>query len=405
MRILCIYILLLPALKTYSPNSVLASVQFVPEGSAVKIPCDGYVTAVELTDSPQDCNLYCDVDVNAVGNPVTVVADKWNISITGIIKKPKSSVICRLHSSSVETDRIPLAAESTTQTGRNSTRGGQTMTRSSGGEDENQVVYSMLDGGRHQQQNVITSDNECVYSQIKVSLADRGADKPSRVAMEAPPVTVMPVTGGTINMMEYLLQGSVLDQSLDSLLHRLRGLCDNMEPESFADHELVYLLKGQQGNPFILRARRSLAHPTAPWHLRYLGQPEVGDKSRHALVRNCVDVAASHSLPDFLNEMGFRMDHEFVAKGHIFRKVELSVLAPAGQDTVSEDMRSFAEQLKPLVHLEKIDPKRLICHKMSCVDWGRIFVPKYQETVCEIPGSTFSIAAEPQHALIELELK
>lgn len=34
-----------------------------------------------------------------------------------------------------------------------------------------------------------------------------------------------------------------------------------MEPESFADHELVYLLKGQQGNPFLLRARRSLLHP------------------------------------------------------------------------------------------------------------------------------------------------
>lgn len=27
--------------------------------------------------------------------------------------------------------------------------------------------------------------------------------------MEAPPVTVMPVTGGTINMMEYLLQGNM----------------------------------------------------------------------------------------------------------------------------------------------------------------------------------------------------
>lgn len=161
-----------------------------------------------------------------------------------------------------------------------------------------------------------------------------------------------------------------------------------MEPDNFTDHELVYLLKGQQGNPFILRARRSLSHPTSPWHLRYLGQPEVGDKSRHTLVRNCVDVAASHSLPEFLNEMGFRMDHEFVASGHIFRKgamkvvvsrlsrilvpgntentermcssylVELSVLAPAGQDTVSEDMRSFAEQLKPLVHLEKIDPSK-----------------------------------------------
>lgn len=82
------------------------------------------------------------------------------------------------------------------------------------------------------------------------------------------------------------------------------------------------------------------------------------------------------------------MDHEFVTSGHIFRKgamkvvvcnvsrvlvpgntentermslshlVELSVLAPAGQDTVSEDMRSFAEQLKPLIHLEKIDPSK-----------------------------------------------
>lgn len=97
--------------------------------------------------------------------------------------------------------------------------------------------------------------------------------------MEAPPVTVMPITSGTINMMEYLLQGSVLDSALESLLHRLRGLCDNMEPETFTDHELVYLLKGQQGNPFILRARRSLSNPTAPWHLRYLGQPEVGDKA------------------------------------------------------------------------------------------------------------------------------
>ena len=38
--------------------------------------------------------------------------------------------------------------------------------------------------------------------------------------------------------------------------------------------------------------------------------------------------------------------------------VELSVLAPSGSDAVAEDMRNFAEQLKPLVALEKIDPKR-----------------------------------------------
>lgn len=39
--------------------------------------------------------------------------------------------------------------------------------------------------------------------------------------------------------------------------------------------------------------------------------------------------------------------------------VELSVQAPLGQDAIAEDMRIFAEQLKPLVQLEKIDYKRL----------------------------------------------
>ena len=39
--------------------------------------------------------------------------------------------------------------------------------------------------------------------------------------------------------------------------------------------------------------------------------------------------------------------------------VELSVLAPTGQDAIAEDMRGFAEQLRPLVILEKVDYKRL----------------------------------------------
>lgn len=39
--------------------------------------------------------------------------------------------------------------------------------------------------------------------------------------------------------------------------------------------------------------------------------------------------------------------------------VELSVLAPSGQDAIAEDMRCFAEQLRPLVQLEKVDYKRL----------------------------------------------
>jgi len=39
--------------------------------------------------------------------------------------------------------------------------------------------------------------------------------------------------------------------------------------------------------------------------------------------------------------------------------VELSVVAPTGQDHLAEDMKVFAEQLKPLVQLDKVDHRRL----------------------------------------------
>ena len=41
------------------------------------------------------------------------------------------------------------------------------------------------------------------------------------------------------------------------------------------------------------------------------------------------------------------------------KKILLQVLAPQGQDAIGEDMRAFADQLRPLVQLEKIDYKRL----------------------------------------------
>jgi len=50
------------------------------------------------------------------------------------------------------------------------------------------------------------------------------------------------------------------------------------------------------------------------------------------------------------------MANEPISQSYI---VELSVVAPTGQENVGEEMRVFAEQLKPLVQLEKIDYKRL----------------------------------------------
>ncbi|XP_008547062.1 mediator of RNA polymerase II transcription subunit 18 [Microplitis mediator] len=191
---------------------------------------------------------------------------------------------------------------------------------------------------------------------------------------------------------EYLLQGSILDSAVEVLLHRLRGLCDNVDsgPESFHDHEACFSIRrGPTEAPLSLRVRRAIDYPDMPFQLRYIGQPELGDKSRPTIVRSSIDIGTSNTVIEFLTELGCRLDFEYIVRGYMFRKgrmkvtvskifkmpqgkvletvepisqsylVELSVLAPSGQDAIAEDMRIFAEQLRPLVQLEKIDYNRL----------------------------------------------
>ncbi|GFS91390.1 mediator of RNA polymerase II transcription subunit 18 [Nephila pilipes] len=190
---------------------------------------------------------------------------------------------------------------------------------------------------------------------------------------------------------EFLMQGSIMDTSCEVLLHRLRGLCDNADenPETFHDYEMVFQIRGPTGTPLVLRARQALDHPEMPWHLRYIGQPEIGDKNRATMIRSCIDVDTSNNVVQFLNELGFRLDYEFVLKGFMFRKgrmkvtvakvcrllqqnnpdsiepvsqsylVELSVVAPTGQEALADEMKAFSEQLKPLVQLDKFDHRRL----------------------------------------------
>lgn len=49
---------------------------------------------------------------------------------------------------------------------------------------------------------------------------------------------------GRQNQLEYFLQGSVGKESVNTLLHRLRGLCDGASRQSaeFKDHEMLYTL-------------------------------------------------------------------------------------------------------------------------------------------------------------------
>lgn len=210
---------------------------------------------------------------------------------------------------------------------------------------------------------------------------------------------------------EFLLQGSVLDTCVQRVLHRfvivsdfvssdlylnisslrLKGLCDNVEtaPEQFSDYEACFSLRSpisdqlQAQQPLLLRVRRSNdpSDASMPFQLRYIGNPEL-DVKKPTLVRASFDISCSPTIIDFLTEMGCRLEFEYSIRGYLFRKgrmkisvskifkvnqepisqsylVELSVLAPTGQDAVAEDMRIFAEKLKPLVQLEKIDYKRL----------------------------------------------
>ena len=142
--------------------------------------------------------------------------------------------------------------------------------------------------------------------------------------------------------------------------------------------------------------------PRTPWQMRYLGQPEISQQ-RSTVVRSCHDIACSENAVEFLSQLGFRLEFEFAAKGFIFRKgrmkitvskvfkilpagpthppppanalpngptealeplsnshlVELSVLAPSGSDAIAEDMKNFAEQLRPLVSLDKIGANKV----------------------------------------------
>jgi len=193
---------------------------------------------------------------------------------------------------------------------------------------------------------------------------------------------------------EYLLQGSILDTGVEILLHRLRGLCDNTDVgmEPFHDHEACFVLFNpsttQPSQPLTLRVRRAVDDTVSPWHLRYVGQAELGDKNRPTMVRNVLDIGVGSDIVEFLKELGCRREFDFITKGFIFRKgrlkiivgklyryesgkaphelepvtqshyVEMSVVTPTGQDVVGEDMRNLAEQLKPLVNLDKVDMRR-----------------------------------------------
>jgi hypothetical protein len=75
-----------------------------------------------------------------------------------------------------------------------------------------------------------------------------------------------------------------------------------------------------------LRVRQDTERKTFPWHLRYLGQSEIGDKNRATMVRSCIDVACSSNIGQFLTEMGFKLHFTFLTRGYMFKKGRMKVI-------------------------------------------------------------------------------
>ena len=84
-------------------------------------------------------------------------------------------------------------------------------------------------------------------------------------------------------LIEYCLQCSILDNQVDAIYHRLRGLCDNVPKEAFIDHEISYSLTTSNNQSVSLRVSRSLAQSKMPWQLKYIGAVEAGNKVNFTL--------------------------------------------------------------------------------------------------------------------------
>ena len=99
-----------------------------------------------------------------------------------------------------------------------------------------------------------------------------GVGPPSSVAQSMDSLTSA-LKSNIIPDQEYLLQGSVLDSSVENLKHRLRGLCDNVDvgTETFHEREMVFSIQGTSSQPLNLRVRRPMDPnmvSQTPWQLR-----------------------------------------------------------------------------------------------------------------------------------------
>lgn len=203
--------------------------------------------------------------------------------------------------------------------------------------------------------------------------------------MESVDYQPLSVSQNSVNTQECFLQGSIFDSCVEQLNERLRGLCDNVPAEQVVDNERNYLLKAGNNAPIHVKVCRTIAKNNVPLQLKYVGATD-GNRNKSTMTRSTVTVACNKGPDDFLKELGFQVQYDVQLRGKLYRKgnikiivakilskfdqnkykaassshlVEISAPATARDETVSSELKIFAQSLRPIVHLDKVDNKKM----------------------------------------------
>lgn len=103
-----------------------------------------------------------------------------------------------------------------------------------------------------------------------------------------------------------------------------------------------------------------------PWQLRYVGQTELGDESRPTIVWSSVDIGTSSSVVDFMTEIAYRLDFEYIMRGYVFWKgrmiVTVSKIFQVSQGKVHEGVEPISQRY--LVELDVSQVVKMLSEKI-----------------------------------------
>ncbi|CAL2028944.1 unnamed protein product [Caenorhabditis brenneri] len=192
---------------------------------------------------------------------------------------------------------------------------------------------------------------------------------------------------------ECVLYGSIFSKNIPDLERRLVGLCDP-GCEEFFEHEMSFSLRTSTvmdlKTDIKLRRRfRADQQIQNYWQLKYIGVPEPDTKCPTIVRKEISSLVHSQDMMTYAKALGLRMDYEYLTQGKLWTKgnikiihstltktlrpgvydstslkaisdssfVEVSVSLPESIEymPVAKQVRDFADQLMPLVHMEKVD--------------------------------------------------